>query len=232
MLILLFPMMLAACSSEPDEPVLVPERDPIVTQALNDQILVDPDLVGQNEANAALTGGTDHSVPPVVNTREAVERARQDAADLVGGFSNLRPLPEAGEPGDPLPLAAQYSAGELAKAAGVTGACADGMGYTAMWAAKMPEALPVYPRGNTIEAAGNDSAKCSVRVVRFLTPVSREDVLSFYAARAKSAKIPASYRTIGAVQALEGTKGRKRYSIYAHRRPSGISEVALVTDGF
>ena len=55
------------------------------------------------------------------------------------------------------------------------------------WAAKLPAAFPVYPRGNTQEAAGTDEGQCALRVVSFLTPVALEEVLAFYYTRARAA---------------------------------------------
>lgn len=229
---LLLPAMLLACSSQPAEPDVVPERDPMTTQALNEQIMVDPDLSQQNEANAALTGGTDHSLPPVNNTREAIEAARLEAADLVGGTANLRPPAGPEILAEPLPQEALYSVVELAKLTRGTTACADMATFTAGWAARMPADLPIYPRGNTIEAAGNDASGCRLRAVRFLTPVSRDDVLAFYAARAKAAGLTAKYARAGDIDMLSGAGDGRRYAVYVRRRPSGISEVGLVTSGF
>ena len=223
---------LAACSSEPEEAPIVPERDPATTQALGDQIMVDPDLAQQNEANAALTGGIDHSIPPVVDTREAIAGAQQEAADLVGGSSKFVTLDEPTESSESFPEAARYSVAELARLSKGLGACADAASFTASWAARMPEAFPIYPRGNTIDAAGRDSDSCSLRAVRFLTPVSQEDVLAFYATRAKSAGLPADYFMRGGFAVLQGNKGQKTYAVYIRRRSSGISEVGLVTSGF
>lgn len=229
---ILLPVLLAACSGAPDEPDVVPEQDPMSTQALNDQIMVDPDLAQQNEANAALTGGTDHSLPPVNATREAIEAAKLAAADLVGGTSNLRPPGSPKVLDEPLPEVARYSVTELAKLTKGTEACADKASFTAAWAARMPQPLPVYPRGNTIEAAGSDAGDCKLRAVRFLTPVKRADVLAFYNASVRKAGLGAEYSRAGDTDILAGGKGSQRYAIYVRRRESGISEVGLVTSGW
>lgn len=224
--------MLAACSDGDSAPETVPERDPVAAQALGDQIMVDPDLSRQNEANAALTGYGDHSIPPVSDSREAVQAARMEAADLVGGMANLRPLGQPAGTGTPLPDVARYSVTELAKLTPGTADCAERATFTAAWAAAMPPAMPIYPRGNTIEAAGSDSGNCSLRAVRFLTPVPGEDVLTFYAAAARRAALGASYRRAGDTDVLTGAKGARRYAVYVRRRASGISEVGLVTSGW
>lgn len=227
----LMPILLAACSGQPEQPEIVPERDPLTRQALNEQIMVDPDLAQQNEANAALTGGTDHSLPPVIATREAIEAAKLEAADLVGGTANLRP-PGTPKAADPLPEVALYSVTELAKLTSGNAACADKASFTARWAARMPKVLPIYPHGNTIEAAGIDTAGCALRAVRFLTPVSREDVLAFYAAIARKAGLSVAYARAEDIDVLQGAQGNRRYAVYVRRRESGISDVGLVTSGW
>ncbi|ABC62665.1 hypothetical protein [Erythrobacter litoralis] len=224
--------ILAACSGETEEPPIVRERDPATVQALNHQIMTDPDLAGLNEANAALTGGFDHSLPPIVDTPEAIDAARREAAEIVGGSSNLADLgqPEASDAN--LPEVARFVVTELARVTVGTEVCAAQASYTASWAARMPQQFPIYPRGNVIEAAGSDDAACSLRAIRFLTPVPREDLFAFYAARAKAAGLPARYSETGDFHRMEGAKGARKFAVVARQRASGISEVGLVTTGF
>lgn len=224
--------LLAACSAEPAVPPPVAERDPAVVQALGDQIMVDPDLSQQNEANAALTGGTDHSLPPVVATREAIEAAKLEAADLVGGVTRLLPPDGPMAEGEPLPEPALYSVAELAKLTPGAARCADAATFTAVWAAKVPQQFPIYPRGNTIEAAGTDAERCALRAVRYLTPVEVADVTAFYAARARQFGFATSYAKRGEFEVLAGSRGAARFAAYVRRRGSGNAEVGLVTAGF
>ena len=66
--------------------------------------------------------------------------------------------------------------------------CAGMVEYTAAWAAKLPDAFPVYPRGAVQEAAGTDAGGCALRVVNFQTPVPVSEVMDFYFTRAAAAK--------------------------------------------
>ena len=226
------PCLLFACSGEPDDAPVVPERDPATVQALNHPIMTDPDLAGLNEANAALTGGFDHSMPPVVVTPEAIERARREAAQLVGG-SDALVAPDPPQPVEAsLPEASRFAILELARATLAPKPCVDTATYSANWAATMPDAAPIYPRGNVVEAAGSDSTACRLRAVRFLTPVSREDVFAFYAAQARTAGIPVEYTISGDTERMQGSKGASGFAVVVRRRASGISEVGLVTKGF
>lgn len=230
--ILVLAIALSACSGEAENPAPVPERDPAVVQALGDQIMVDPDLSQQNEANAALTGGTDHSLPPVTATREAIEAARLEAADLVGGVTKLLPPEGPMSEGEPLPEPALYSVTELARLTPGAARCTDDASFTAAWAAKVPPQFPIYPRGNTIEAAGSDAGGCALRAVRYLTPVEVDDVIAFYAARARQFGLATTYAKRGEHEVLAGSKGAARFAVYVRRRASGIAEVGLVTLGF
>ena len=230
--LILLPLLAAACVGETQPQPSVAERDPLAVQALNEQIMIDPDLSQQNEANAALTGGTDHSLPAVVATPEAIQAAKLEAADLVGGSAKLRPLGPPARLDEPLPEIARYSVAELAKLSGGTQACADSATFTASWGASMPKAFPIYPQGNTIEAAGNDVGTCRLRAVRYLSPVPAADVLAFYAASARKAGLDADYGRAGDTDVLQGKQGAKRYAVYVRPRSSGISEVGLVTSGF
>lgn len=230
--LLYLPLLAAACSGEAAPEASLAERDPLAMQALNEQIMIDPDLSQQNEANAALTGGTDHSLPVVVATREAIDAAKLEAAELVGGSANLRPLGPPAMIDEPLPEIARYSVTELAKLSDASQACADSATFTASWAASMPKHFPIYPQGNTIEAAGNDAGPCRLRAVRFLSPVAAADVLAFYAASARKAGVDAEFARAGDTDVLKGGQGTKRFAVYVRARPSGISEVGLVTSGF
>ena len=194
--------------------------------------MVDPDLSQQNEANAALTGGTDHSLPPVIATRDAIEAARLEAADLVGGVTKLMAPDGPMSEGKPLPEPALYSVTELAKLTRGAARCADAATFTAAWAAKLPQQFPIYPRGNTIEAAGADADRCALRAVRYLTPVEVADVIAFYAARARQFGFATSYAKRGEFEVLAGSKGAAQFAAYVRRRKSGNAEVGLVTSGF
>ncbi|NNC59082.1 MAG: hypothetical protein HKO05_03715 [Erythrobacter sp.] len=209
----------------------MPERDPATIQALGDQIMVDPDLARQNEANAALTGGSDHSIPPVVATREEIADARLEAADLAGGSRNLVALGKPRAVETPLAENVRYSVLELAKVTSAPSACVEAASFSARWAGRMPESFPIYPRGNTIEAAGSDDGRCALRAVRFLTPVDGRAVLTFYAAKARKAGLPRSHFLQGDSEILRGSVGKKIYIVHVSQRPSGLSEVGLVTSG-
>ena len=198
-----------------------------MTSALSEQIMVDPDLAQISGAGAALTGGGPPSanVPTELRSPEAIAAAMDEAAKLVGG--KFHPVPavssEAKSEG-PLSLA------DLA-GADKGNACAGKVDYTAGWAAKMPPALPIYPRGHTKEAAGTDRDGCRLRVINFFTPVSVDDVLAFYATKARGAGFDVEHRMEGNDHVLGGSKGGAAYVVYARSGEDGLTDVDLVVNG-
>src|SRR5690606_23337049 len=137
--------------------------------ALAGQIMVDPDLVGLNRANAvAAMPPADGSLPTVDRSPGMIAAARAEALQLVGGPGMLR---KAGEP--------REVAGALPSGSALTAAasCIGRAQYTMQWAARMPEAFPVYPRGAVQEAAGTDAGGCALRAVDFVTPVPLGEVM-------------------------------------------------------
>ncbi|WP_424770283.1 hypothetical protein [Pontixanthobacter sp.] len=223
-------LILGACSSEADDGA-AGEMDPAAEQALNDQIMVDPDLANQNEANAALTGGTDQSIPPENMTPEAINAAREAAFALVGGSAGFKDLPAPERLERSIPPSSTLTAAARAAASPGGANCAEKVEYSAAWAAKLPADFPVYPRGTTKEAAGTDVGDCSLRVVNYLTPVPLDEVLKFYYSRALSAGYSSEHVTYDGDNIISGMKGSGSYVVYGRSLPSGLTQIDLVTSG-
>ncbi|GAD47643.1 hypothetical protein NT2_01_04140 [Caenibius tardaugens NBRC 16725] len=229
-------LLLAGCGDgEKERQAIAPasNNDPALTGALADQILVDPDLAGQNEvaAGGALTA-TDGALPTDNDSPEQIAAARSEALALLGGSGAVRPLPAARAIAAKMPEEAAFTAAARAAASSATGArCADKVRYTAAWAARLPQAFPVYPRGNVQEAAGTDEAGCALRVINFTTPVPLDDVLGFYYTRGLAAGYRTERFTQDGYDMLGGTRGGAAFMLYARRLPTGRTEVDLVTSG-
>ena len=229
---LLLPLALAACGGAKQAQQGALDEDPALTGALGDQIMVDPDLAGQNRGNAALGGGgpANGELPVQSRTPEAIAAAKADAARLLGGTVPSAPAPQAS-------ASASHADGALTAAAlggtlpGSGTNCPGNAEYTANWAARLPAALPIYPRGHLQEAAGTDKGGCRLRVVNFITPVGIKGVIDFYYGSSRSAGYAARYRLEGDDHVLGGTKGTAAYVIYARQLTNGLTEVDLVTSG-
>ena len=208
------------------------ERDPAAAAALNDPIMVDPDLATQNRGNSALSGGgpAQGDLPGFASSPEEAATARAAALAQLGSPLSAAPSPASTRPTSRLDGALTMPA--LAAAAGIASpGCADQLSFTMAWAARLPAGLPIYPRGHAIMAAGSDTAGCKVRAVRFVTPVAVSDAIDFYYASARAAKLPTEHRREGSDEVVAGTSGGSTYAVSVRQRSDGLTEVDLLTAG-
>lgn len=210
--VLLFPLFVAVSTcGEPQPEQSPPPRDPQVAQALADPLLTDPDLSSRNEGAAALTVASDASLPVLPATPEAIAAARADAARVAGGADRLVP------PGEPLgagaPLAVDAGPEQQLAALGEEAGCSRKLQTSAIWAARMPASMPIYPRGATLAAAGIDAEDCKARAVTFSTPVPPADVLAFYADRGRASGAAPRFLRSGGDLHLRGSKPSLSYEV-------------------
>lgn len=221
-------LLLAGCGSKDKAPT-GNETDPAMSGALGDQIMVDPGMTGQD--GSALAGNSGQiTLPPEDRSPEAIADARQKAAEMVGG--KLLPAPQPAQGGAAALTEGAATAAQVAQASKIAHTdCASKVQYSNTWAAKLPADMPVYPRGAVQEAAGIDSDACALRVVNFVTPVTPDDVISFYYSQAARTGYGAEYKMDGNDHVLGGHKAGKAYVVYARKLDSGITEVDLVASG-
>lgn len=221
--------LLAACGEKSPEEIEAEALDPAVDQALSDPLMTDPDMAGRNEAGAALSGTGNAAIPAIDRSPRAVEAARARAAELVGGADALKPAPAARQLAADAPASAAMVAAARAAVSPGGGNCAEKVSYTTTWAAKLPPEFPVYPRANTVEAAGTDEGACALRVVTFRTPVALDDVLAFYNTRALAGGYSAEHVRKNGESILSGMHGRSAYVVYGRSLDGGVTEIDLVT---
>lgn len=214
-------LALAGCNSK-QKPEAA-ESDSAMGGSLGDRIVVDPEKAG-GSTSAAI------SLQPAARTPEAVAAAKKSAADAAGGKLLPAPVPQKG--------GASALAQNAASAAQISDAarkaktdCAGKVQYSEGWAKKLPAAIPVYPRGAVQEAAGTDADGCALRVVNYATPVSPEDVVSFYYSMAQRGGYSAEHRIDGGDHVIGGRKGGQAYVAYARKLDGGVTEVDLVASG-
>ena len=194
-------VLAAACSRE--EPAAPPEqRNPVVARALDDPLMTDPDLSSRNEGAAAITVRTDGPLPALPVSPDAVASARAEAAEMVGGDDKLTAVPPA--TGSVPALPAGHSLAEHLTLLADKTACKAALRDSAIWAARLPQALPVYPRGATIAATGGEGIGCRVIALEFATPVPLPEVLAFYWQRAQAAGLAPVRRSAGDASVLQG----------------------------
>jgi hypothetical protein len=221
-------LLLAGCGSKEKQPN-PGETDPALSGALGDPMMVDPEMAGDKGSAVSANGGQ-ITIPPQDRTPEAIAAAKKQAAVLVGGTLQPVPAPAQGG-GNALAQSAATAAQVAADAKLAKADCSAKVQYSNTWAAKLPAELPVYPRGAVQEAAGIDGQGCSLRVVNFATPVSVDDVISFYYTKAAAAGYGAEHKIDGGDHVLGGHKGGKAYVVYARKLDGGLTGVDLVTSG-
>lgn len=202
--------------------------DPVVARTLNDPLMVDPDLVYRNEAYSALTIRYDHALPPHRSTTENAEAAREAARRELLVDGPMAELPVASAERMGIELAPGMTADEIIKASGAPERCLGKLDEGLVWAARMPVAATVMPHGMTMQAAGAETERCKMRIVRYVTPVDVEDVLRYHFNRANRAGMQAMrYSNPEAI--LSASRGSQQLRVYARAGQGGTSSVDLIT---
>jgi hypothetical protein len=221
-------LLLAACS-EAEPPAAPAERDPAVAAALAQPLFSDRDLVASSLAGTTLTGGgpADGGIPLIRPRDDEAERARELARGLVGGA--LSPAPPATSGPDQSPLARALTAEAIAAAIPFARPCAPALDYSFAWAARLPAALPVYPRAATQEAGGSDKPGCKLRVVNFRSAASPADLVDFYFASAARAGLAPRHTKAGSDAVVSGNKGTLAFAVHIRTMADGTTEADLIT---
>lgn len=202
-----------------------PARDPALNAALRDQIMVDPALAQQSNADAVR--------PP--SRPDPLEVPPADVAAAAGG-----PSPPADRPAPaprPDPARVRAAAGALTLGALAerqpdrrTAGCAARVRYSAAWANRLPPAAPLFPDARVVEAAGTDEAGCSLRVVSYASGASVGRLVDFYHARATAAGYSAEHLADGGTHVVGGTRGDSAYAAYLRPRAGGGTDVDLLAN--
>ena len=225
-------LLLAGCGHKDEAQDTSADNAAAASSALGDQIMVDPDLASQNQANSAVGANyANGELPPEMKSPEAIGRAQAQAVNLLGGPGKLRRAPTAMAVSGKLPADSAYTTAAQIAARPGNGDCPNKVNYTTQWAAKLPAAFPVYPQGAGQEAAGTDEGGCALRVVTFLTPVPLSDVVDFYYTRATDAGYTLHHLKDGDDDVLAGVKGTSSITIYARKNAAGSTEVDLAASG-
>lgn len=204
-------IMLAACSGGSDandlaaiDNALANEADPALTSAIEDQILVDPNLVQQANATTARPPATPVQAQYPAEAPAGAGQPRVQRASGTSGAANADP---------------------------VTGRCGAALEHGPQWADRLPPEFPAYPGGRVTEAAGLDGPDCRVRVVTFRTSHGFDRVLDHYRALASRAGFSAEVQQRGADHMLGGVNRRSDGAFVLIVTPAdGGSDVALIVN--
>jgi hypothetical protein len=227
--ILLLPVLLAACSSAPeDAPRGNPfAADPLVAAALHDPLMSDPDLSARNEANAVLGFAGDTALPLIPATPAAAQAAREAGRLelLEDGDIPALPPPVSGRG----PLASSGAgAREGLAALGAPEACLDALTEDFRWAAALPRAAAIMPHGMVVQAGGAAKPGCELRIIRYQTPARPEDLLQYHYVRASRAGLAAQrFAAGGETIAGRGANGERLVAMVG-QAASGLTTVTLL----
>ena len=241
------PLTLAACGTnegneaelaELDDNLTDPTADPAMNDALEDSILVDPDLTDQANGNAirGANGAVDGSVPPGASYAGAAEGGKAAANAQLSGKMLSAPKPRQmtsddecssceGSKGATLGARAEAQSARRGK-----GTCDQKLSYNMSWANRMPPEFPVYPKANVKEAAGVEGGLCDIRVVSFTTASPMKSVVDYYYTQAKRGGYSAEYLLRGNEHVLGGTRGSDdgAFVVTLNKRSNGGTAVDIV----
>lgn len=222
-------MALAACGEDaaPDPATAAANSDPLLASALNDLLMVDPDLAHRNEANAAITILHGHALPIFEASEEAASKAREAGRLELLEDAPILDLPDAATGEGSASLANARTANAMLQALAGPGACRDGLNEGFGWAARMPEFAQVMPHGMVQQAAGSDITACSLRVVRYLSPATIDATLEYHFNRAFRARMRVE-RFSAPEQILQASLGRTQFFVQARPASNGMNEIDLV----
>lgn len=179
--------------------------DPALTSALEDQILVDPDLVQQSQP---------HSARPAEAPVQAQYPGGPDAEQIIrdaraGGGAT--PPPSGGRGG--------------------VSRCGGDFAYGPEWARRLPAQFPLYPGATLTEAAGQDRGECRMRVVTFTTADPWSRVLEYYRSHAARAGFSAEQQRRGDAHVLGGVRENAAYYLIVTPAERGTSVALIVNRG-
>ena len=180
--------------------------DPVLSLALEEPIMVDPNLLSQSNED---------SIRPPAQPFQA-------------------PVPL--DPGLPDATGAGQTLGDLAQtqaraAKDRFNGCALDVEYSMDFANRLPGDLPLYPRARVAEAAGSDAANCKLRAVTYATPATPKAMIDYYLTVGRRAGFNVSHSSDGKDDLVSGTRDRDNGAFYAVIAAAGAgSAVDLVAN--
>lgn len=212
--------------------------DPAMTAALHDQIMVDPALAQQSNADTVRPPVQPYSggVPPVQIAQSPGAAPGADGTQGAATSQTIKPAPAptGKDCPDCRAKAQSLTLGALVshRSDHRSSACGGAMRYSADWADKLPADVPLYPGARVVEAAGANTKPCAMRAVSFATSASLQSVIDWYYTRETNAGFSAEHQSDGATHTLGGTRDRDggAYVLFFTARRGGGTDVDLVTN--
>ncbi len=201
--------------------------DPTIARALNDPLMIDPDLAWVNEANSAITYSSNHALPAFAADPYAATRARDGARIELREAGAIEELPAAGHLPDSESIESKSTMREILSVAGAPRECREGAKDDFVWAARMPESAAIMPHAMVQKAAGLESPQCNLRVIQYITQADAKDVLQYHYNKGLRAKLEMSYR-VGISDQIKGERAGEKMFVYVSDALGGLRIITLV----
>ena len=231
---LLLPLALAACggadSVSNTDQAAGNAADPALASALQDQIMVDPQLGRQANSDAVRPPAQPYSggVPD-----DAVA-ANGDKVNMEGLMKAPAPVPSDKNCSQCAAARDSVTLGGLAarQKDKRTSQCAGSLTYSAGWANRLPADLPLFPQARVTEAAGSEAGKCALRVVSFSASQPMQAMLDWYYTKAVKAGYSSEHQLDGKEHILGGTRDRDggAYVLFMTARSDGGTDIDMVAN--
>jgi hypothetical protein len=204
--------------------------DPALASALQDQIMVDPQLGRQANGDAIRPPGQPYSAG-VPDDGVAANTDKVDLGELIKA-----PAPtEAGK--DCTECAAARESVTLGGLAARqkdtrTSQCAASLSYGTGWANRLPRDLPLFPQARVTEAAGSEEGQCALRAVSFSSAQPMQTMLDYYYTRATKSGYSSEHQLDGNQHILGGTRERDggSYVLFLTSRADGGTDIDMVAN--
>ena len=235
---LVLTLIIAGCGKAPDEQTALADldnslaqvngaasvNDPALQSALKDQIMVDPALVQQANADTVRppTQPESGAVPPDGIADAARKPLKEDVRAAP---------PPSGESKQCAAARRSLTLGALAASQGASAKCAANVAYSNTWANRLPPGVPLYPDARVTEAAGADGNGCALRIVSFSSAAPMQRLLDWYFTRTSDAGYRAEHQADGREHILAGTKAGGAFLLVLNPRKEGGTQVDLMADG-
>lgn len=238
--ILLAPLALVACGgggedaaqnnvAALDDELAGNGTDPALMGALQDQIMVDPQLAQQANKDAVRPPNQPYSAQLPAETVAAGKTAMPGDGELMKAPAPTTGGPDFNAQAQSVTLGGLAARQQNARAR----ACAAKLAYSASWTTRMPAALPLPPQARVTEAAGTNADGCSLRAVTFSTPQPLKTMVDWYYTRAVKGGYTAEHQLKDGQHLLGGTRKRdgNAYLIFLSARSDGGTDIDLLADG-
>ena len=234
-LMLALPLALAGCGSrgslgDASDTESGNAADPALASALQDQIMVDPQLGRQANGDAIRPPGQPYS-GAVPNDNVAANGSKVDNGPLLKTPAPTQATKECTQ------CAAARESVTLGGLAArqkdpKSSQCAASLQYAAGWAQRLPCDLPLYPQARVTEAAGSTAGKCQLRVVSFSSPQPMQVMLDWYYTRAIRSGYSSEHQVDGREHILGGTRDKDggAYVLFLTTRPDGGTDIDMVAN--